>query len=186
MATGHNKLFWLRKKMICASNTKAVFYPVKWHAFLLSRLNSWSHQDPISCGNYKITRPSRGNPISQKSGILHRRGCETCMLKWRLRKRKDPRCIRNFGIESCYGSLVKICILICQTYKKWWRTHKNLCRANLFISCSYAGHFWALLLDPCQPFCSFNKLTVKYPMCGAIYRPKKLKFSNERGVQMPK
>ena len=91
MATGHNKLFWLRKKMICASNTKAVFYPVKWHAFLLSRLNSWSHQGPIRCGNHKITGHSRGNSIGQKSGILHRRGCKTCLteLKRRLRTRKD-------------------------------------------------------------------------------------------------
>ena len=107
---------------------------LKRHAFILSRLNSWSHQDPIRCGNHKIMALLSGNPISQKSGILNWQGCKTCLpkLKWLLWTRKDLCYIRNFWSESCYGSLVKICDLICWTCKKLWWTYKNLWQTNFF------------------------------------------------------
>ena len=155
--TGYSKLFCLQKKMICA---KAIFYPLKLknHAFILSRLNSWSNQDPRRCGKHKIMGLSSGNPVSQKRRILHWRGCETHLpeLKWQLQQRKDPRCIRNFGSES-YFSLVIICTLICRTYKKIWRTHKNLCWTIIFYKLP-------LIFFPfCEPL-----IHLVYNLCGCL------------------
>ena len=123
----HNKMCNLHKSCILSREAQKT-------CFHFNQIEFMTHQDPIRCGNHNIMALLSGNPISQKSGILHWQGCKTCLpkLKWLLQTRKDLSYIRNFWSESCFGSLVKICDLICWTYKKLWWTYKNLWQTNFF------------------------------------------------------
>ena len=101
--------------------------------------------------------------------------CKTCLpkLKWLLRKRKDRICIAFEILEA------KVVLV------HWWRNvawfvrhtrnyngHTGIYgRKIFFISCSYAGQFWLLLLEPCQTFYKFiGKLLDECLMWHAIYR----------------